>query len=158
MKSGFSKLGGVLGIVYCLGGFFLIFLGWNGAASNDAEAAQLPYVISGGLAGLGLIVVGAALIVANSMRTDRVALQAAIEDLRTGGSSSSNPSADAPVAAAADAGGEGSGDMVVAGSDSYHRPPCSLVQGQADQATMTRADARQSGRSACRVCNPDDDR
>ena len=68
MKNGWPKLGGVLGIVYCIAGFFLIFLGWNGAASHDREAAQIPYVISGGIAGLGLVVVGAALIVAHSLR------------------------------------------------------------------------------------------
>ena len=39
-----AKLGGVLGIVYCIAGFFLIFLGWNGAASNDRVPAQIPYV------------------------------------------------------------------------------------------------------------------
>ena len=82
MTKRWSKLGGVLGIVYCVAGFFLIFLGWNGAASNDRVEAQIPYVVSGGLGGLGLVVLGAALIVAHSLRTDRVELRGAIEDLR----------------------------------------------------------------------------
>jgi hypothetical protein len=82
MKNGWPKLGGVLGIVYCIAGFFLIFLGWNGAASHDREAAQIPYVISGGIAGLGLVVVGAALIVAHSLRADRIELRGSIDDLR----------------------------------------------------------------------------
>ncbi len=75
MKNGWPKLGGLLGIAYCIAGFFLIFLGWNGAASHDREPAQIPYVISGGIAGLGLVVLGAALIVAHSLRTDRVELR-----------------------------------------------------------------------------------
>jgi hypothetical protein len=82
MKIGWPKLGGLLGIAYCVVGFFLIFLGWNGAASNDDEPAQIPYVISGGIAGLALVVLGAALIVAYSLRTDRVELRASIDDLR----------------------------------------------------------------------------
>jgi hypothetical protein len=82
MTKRWSKLGGVLGIVYCIAGFFLIFLGWNGAASNDRVAAQIPYVVSGGIGGLGLVVLGSALIVAHSLRTDRVELRGAIEDLR----------------------------------------------------------------------------
>jgi len=82
MKNGWPKLGGVLGIVYCIAGFFLIFLGWNGAASNDREPAQTPYVISGGIAGLALVVVGAALIVAHSLRADRIELRGSIDDLR----------------------------------------------------------------------------
>ena len=82
MSKRWSKLGGVLGIAYCIAGFFLIFLGWNGAASHDRVEAQIPYLISGGLGGLGLVVVGAALIVAHSLRADRVELAGAIEDLR----------------------------------------------------------------------------
>jgi hypothetical protein len=82
MKNGWPKLGGLLGIGYCIVGFFLIFLGWNGAASNDREPAQIPYVISGGIAGLGLVVLGAALIVAHSLRTDRIELRGSIDDLR----------------------------------------------------------------------------
>jgi len=82
MNNGWPKLGGLLGIAYCVAGFFLIFLGWNGAASHDREPAQIPYVISGGIAGLGLVVLGAALIVAHSLRTDRVELRGSIDDLR----------------------------------------------------------------------------
>jgi hypothetical protein len=82
MTKRWSKLGGVLGIVYCVAGFFLIFLGWNGAASNDREPAQIPYLISGGIGGLGLVVVGSALIVAHSLRADRVELRGAIDELR----------------------------------------------------------------------------
>jgi len=82
MKNGWPKLGGLLGIAYCIAGFFLVFLGWNGAASNDRVEAQIPYVISGGIAGLGLVVLGASLIVAHSLRADRVELKASIDDLR----------------------------------------------------------------------------
>jgi hypothetical protein len=82
MTKHWSKLGGVLGIAYCIAGFFLIFLGWNGAASHDREPAQIPYLISGGIGGLGLVVLGSALIVAHSLRTDRVELRGTIEDLR----------------------------------------------------------------------------
>ena len=69
-------------IGYCIVGFFLIFLGWNGTASHDREPAQIPYVVSGGIAGLALVVLGAALIVAHSLRTDRVELRGSIDDLR----------------------------------------------------------------------------
>ena len=42
---------------------------------TTGETAQIPYVISGGIAGLGLVVLGSALIVAHSLRTDRVELR-----------------------------------------------------------------------------------
>ena len=99
MTKHWSKLGGVLGIVYCIAGFFLIFLGWNGAASNDREPAQIPYLISGGLGGLGLVVLGSALIVAHSLRADRVELRGAMEDLR---SAVSEPGADDVAASGRD--------------------------------------------------------
>ena len=83
MKNALPKLGGLLGIVYCIAGFFLIFLGWNGTASNDDEPGQIPYVVSGGIAGLALVVVGGALIVAHSLRADRIELRGSIDDLRS---------------------------------------------------------------------------
>jgi hypothetical protein len=93
MSKLWSKLGGVLGIAYCIGGFFLIFLGWNGAASYDREPAQIPYLISGGLGGLALVVLGSALIVVHSLRADRVELQGAIEDLPMSMRSTGEPGA-----------------------------------------------------------------
>jgi hypothetical protein len=154
MKNGWIKLGGVLGIVYCLAGFVLVFLGWNGAASNDRVEAQMPYLISGGIAGLGLIVVGAGLMVANSLRNDRVELRAAIDDLRDAVAASG--AARGGVAATATPTGASGAGLVVAGADSYHRPECALVQGQADVLTMTVAEARDGGRTPCRVCVPDE--
>ncbi len=42
-------------------GFLLIQVGWYGASGQGDVFEQLPYLISGGLGGLGLMVVGAAL-------------------------------------------------------------------------------------------------
>jgi hypothetical protein len=159
MRNQWVKLGGLLGIAYCIAGFVLIFLGWNGTASHNSEPAQIPYIVSGGIAGLGLVVVGAALIVAHSLRTDRVELRAAIEDLRAaierGVTAPAVGAEDAVVAAAVPAGG-GDVETVVAGSDSYHRPECSVVAGQAEAVTMSRADAIDAGLAPCRVCKPDE--
>jgi hypothetical protein len=155
MKNGWAKVAGLLGIAYCIVGFFLVFLGWNGTASKDDTPAQMPYVVSGGLAGLGLIIVGSALLVAHSLRTDRVELRGAIDDLRASVARGGGASA-ASVAAVA-SGGEtaGESDIVLVGSDSYHRPGCSLIEGQSDVVSMTAAEATAAGRSPCRICNPD---
>jgi hypothetical protein len=154
MRNQWVKLGGLLGIAYCIAGFVLIFLGWNGTASKDDAPAQIPYIVSGGIAGLGLVVVGAALIVAHSLRTDRVELRAAVDDLRA---AIERGAAAAP--AAAEGGGavlEGEGDTVLAGSDSYHRQGCAVAAGQSGAVAMSRAEATAAGLSACRVCNPDE--
>jgi hypothetical protein len=158
MRNQWVKLGGLLGIAYCIAGFVLIFLGWNGTASKDDVPAQIPYVVSGGIAGLGLVVVGAALIVAHSLRTDRVELRGAIDDLRAAIERGA-PAASVPAASVAEGGEavvEGEGDTVLAGSDSYHRPACAVVAGQTGAVAMSRAAAVAAGLAACRVCNPDE--
>ena len=60
-----SKLGNQLGALFCLAGFVLIWVGWNGAASYDTSIRQFPYLISGGIAGLCLVQVG----VSKTLRT-----------------------------------------------------------------------------------------
>ena len=152
MRNQWAKLGGVLGIVYCIAGFFLIFLGWNGAASNDRVEAQVPYVVSGGIAGLALVVLGAGLIVAHSLRTDSVELKAAIDDLRRSievGAPAASAAGAAPSAAVV-GGGE-----VVAGTQTYHRPTCAVIADQPVATRMTAATAVAAGLEPCRVCHPE---
>jgi len=144
MNNLWSRLGGVLGIAYCVAGFFLIFLGWNGAATYDRVPAQLPYVVSGGFGGLGLIVLGSALIIAQSRRGTGVVATAPTAPTAPTASS-------AAVPAAVGLGGE---ETVVAGPTSYHRPGCRVIEGQADLTTMTLSAASASGRTPCRVCTP----
>jgi hypothetical protein len=153
MRNHWVKLGGLLGIAYCIAGFVLIFLGWNGTASKDTETAQIPYIVSGGIAGLGLVVVGAALIVAHSLRTDRVELRGAIEDLRAAIERGVPASA---VESSAVVPGGGGDDTVLAGAESYHRPACTLVAGQAEAVAMSRTAATEAGLTPCRVCKPDE--
>jgi hypothetical protein len=73
--SRFDRFGAKLGVVVALAGFVLIFLGWNGAASVDRLTAQFPYLISGGMAGLGLVIFGAILIAVDARRDDEKRLE-----------------------------------------------------------------------------------
>lgn len=43
-------------------GFIFMFFGWYGASRTPREIEQVPYLISGGLIGLGLVFVGALLL------------------------------------------------------------------------------------------------
>lgn len=148
MKLRWDKLGGLLGILYCVVGAVLIFLGWNGAASYDRVSAQVPYLVSGGIGGLALVVLGSALIVAQSHRDDRASLQATLEDLRE--TLGRVAAAEEVVAVAHGAGA----DVVLAGPNAYHRPSCRLVVGQADVTPMSIAAARERSLEACRICAP----
>jgi hypothetical protein len=151
MKLRWDRLGGGLGILYCIAGLVLIFLGWNGAASYDRVAAQMPYVISGGLAGLALCVIGAGVIVASGARAERAKLQASIEDLREALERTAEA---AVVTGARPAAGVPSAQEVLAGPNAYHRADCGLVEGQTGLTPMTAAAAQERGLEACRICNP----
>lgn len=155
MRNRWDMLGGRLGIAYCIAGFVLIFLGWNGAASYNRSFEQTPYLVSGGIAGLGLIVLGAALIVAQSLRHDRVELRGSIDDLRAAVQQLADGGGG--VGPVVRTGGGTGGDTVVASSASYHRPTCRLIQGQAGMTTMTAAEAAAGDLDPCRICDPDSD-
>jgi hypothetical protein len=148
VKELWDQLGAKLGILLCLGGFVALWAGWNGAASYDNVPAQFPYLISGGLVGLGLIVIGAAMIVVDTNRAGREELQATLAELRTA-LESSGVSGGATVAARTVG-----PDAVVAGAASYHRPDCHLVEGRPETRVMTADEAEDDGLSPCRICKP----
>jgi hypothetical protein len=144
-------------VAYWVAGLVLVFLGWNGAASWNSVAAQVPYLISGGLAGLCLVVIGAAVVIVQNARADRTALQSTLLELQQ----ALGRVADGGVPAGA-AGGTsvapgsagGAGEAVVAGSSSFHRPSCRLVQGQSGLRTVSISAATSEGLTPCRACDP----
>ena len=81
MKQFWSDLGSKLGTGLCGAGVLLVFLGWNGAASVDRVEAQFPYLISGGIAGLSLVIIGVGLIIVQNQRSDRALLQQTLREL-----------------------------------------------------------------------------
>ncbi len=64
------KFARFLGLVLCGAGFLLIILGWAGAARRSCIDCQIPYLLSGGAAGLGLILFGVTIVVMAQLRTD----------------------------------------------------------------------------------------
>jgi hypothetical protein len=53
-----------------LGGLAAV-IGWVGVSGKTLEALQLPYLASGGIGGLILTAVGAALLISSDLRLDR---------------------------------------------------------------------------------------
>jgi hypothetical protein len=141
-----SRVTGQLGMLLCLAGFVVMFLGWNGAASYTALVLQFPYLISGGILGLSLVVIGAALLVVQNQRTDRMRLQGAIERLTA---AVERQHSGAAVRDQLDV-----DDYVVAGTESYHRLECELPEAS-DEARLIRLDEAVTRKlSPCRVCGP----
>src|SRR4051812_15842488 len=150
MRRTWARLGGQLGLGLVAAGLLLIGLAWNGAASVDFVSGQIPYLLSGGAPGLGLIVLGAAMIVAQNSRHDRSLVETQLKDLNT---------AIARLANAIGGGGPGAhnggGVRVVMGRSSYHRPECRLAKGK-ELPLATIEAAEEEGLSPCRICNPDE--
>ena len=134
----------ILGLLFAAIGFAVIGFGWNGAAREALVDKQFPYLISGGVGGLALVMFGGVLLLMAQLRSERAKLAAQIEEM---GSLVSK-------AAAAPAAEAGTNGRVVAGSATYHRSDCRLVQGKSDLDVVPVEVARERGLSACRVCNP----
>lgn len=81
MKSWLQNSPVSVGVLLAAIGFVLIFLAWNGAAGVDHIQGQLPYVISGGLTGLGLIGAGLTTILVQASRRDSRELSERMEEL-----------------------------------------------------------------------------
>jgi hypothetical protein len=143
-----SKLGNQLGALFCLAGFVLVWVGWNGAASYDRDTRQFPYLISGGIAGLCLVIVGVGLFVVQSQRAESARLEEVLASL----SRILETLVEVSGGVAGGIGGEG---LVLAGSTAYHRPACHLVEDHPRLRTMTAEMAAESGLAPCRACEPD---
>lgn len=158
-----AGMAGRIGLGLSVLGFFVILVSWNGAAGLDYASGQLPYLLSGGAGGLGLIIVGAALLVAESNRRDRAILERQLHELNasvarlSAATSAVAGNGAAPVASAPRRRGAAStsvANLVVAGRTSFHDPSCHLVEGRSDGVKMSREDAVAEGLAPCRVCNP----
>lgn len=127
-------------------GAVLVMLGWYGTAYTNIFTEQIPYLISGGLLGLGLIVVAGFLAVssiqAREIRELRMDLLRVLEALPAGGGS---------------AGGRGKADgrvYVVPGGRSFHLPGCPILEGK-DSEELAPAGAADAGYVSCKLCGPD---
>jgi hypothetical protein len=69
----------VLGLLIATGGGVAIGFGWAGAAQESCVDCQIPYLLSGGAAGVGLIIFGIALLLLAQIRTESRRLGERIE-------------------------------------------------------------------------------
>ena len=148
-----SKFGHQLGVLCCLAGFVLLWVGWNGAASYDSSIRQFPYLISGGLGGLGLIIIGVGLWTVQTQRAERARLESNLAGLErvleTLVEVVGRTSGDRGLALV------GENGLVLAGSTAYHDPSCPLVQDHPRLQTTTPEFAEESGLAPCRTCSPE---
>jgi hypothetical protein len=148
-----NKLGHHLGVLFCLAGFALLWVGWNGAASYDSSIRQFPFLISGGLGGLGLIIIGVGLWTVQSQRTERARLESNLAGLER--ILETLVEVVGVTAGGRDVALAGENGLVLAGASAYHDPACPLVQDHPRLRTTTPGRAAESGLAPCRTCSPE---
>jgi hypothetical protein len=136
-----------LAVGFAAAGFLLIVMGWNGAAGVDYVQGQVPYLISGGVGGIGLIGVGLMLAVVQEMRRTNAETVARIDAL-TELLAADRMLEGGPSGVPTD------GTAVVAGKAVFHDPACRLVESRPGLQAMGSVEARRRGLVPCRVCRP----
>jgi hypothetical protein len=131
-------------------GVLLVLIGWLGTARTPLVFEQVPYVVSGGLLGLALVVIGGFLyfaywqtLVIRALRESTTELSASL--LRIEGLLAVDARADSRRAAADDQ------LVATATGTMLHRPDCSVVVGR-DRLRPVPPGA--PGMTPCSLCQP----
>lgn len=131
-------------------GVVALVVAWVGVSDEIFVARQVPYIVSGGLGGVALIVLAGVLLGTHDLyryadRLDR--LEQKVDDIHrmlvVAWDDGAGPSTvgDASVVA------------VLPRGSSYHRPDCVAVQGKSVDHLPTQEAAR-AGLSPCKLCEP----
>lgn len=157
----------VLGWVLAALGGLALLLGWYGVSGQALTAKQLPYLVSGGLTGIGLLVIAAVFLATEDVRRqlDRLGeverkvdalyglFAADMAEAATGGAAG-HVTTVLPVTSRPGAQDQAAAVALPAGS-SYHRPGCALVAGKAEAEQVDSASVGARGLRPCRVCDPE---
>lgn len=138
-------------------GIAVIILGWHGAAYGNVDQKQIPYLISGGILGLAIVVVGCFFYWAHWLYRiyDQADLhhqemireqREMIHALLGSGFQPGHFNGDASRS-------DGRGFVVTPTGSNFHTPACPLI---ANRASSTRTISEEEARDMrpCRVCEP----
>lgn len=130
-------------------GVVFVMLGWYGAAHTNILTEQIPYLISGGLLGLGLIIVAG--IMAVGARSDRETSALRTEIAKLAATANANSAPMGPAAFATN----GHHVFTVRGGRSYHEPGCPILEGKEGVRELQPAAAVGAGLAPCKLCATD---
>lgn len=133
-------------------GIVLVILGWYGTAYTNIITEQIPYLISGGLLGLGLIILAGVLAASGAQKRDndelRRDLTRAIRALEfASGQPVDERLARTPVSA------NGHLVFVLPGGRSFHEAGCPIIEGKPTVDEMPQGEAITEGYAACKLCD-----
>lgn len=151
-------------------GALVMLIGYFGVSREAIPAKQIPYLVSGGIGGVFLAVVGAYFLGTQEMRKDSGRLdrlEQMVEDLHGALLRRADaPTVAIPTPAEAASGSNGSRSTsgataaparrvaVVDGGEMFHRLQCAMVDGKREVEELTPAAARKRGLRPCSVCTP----
>jgi hypothetical protein len=137
-------LQGWLGIAVMAAGYAILGICFIGYLLAEDANDRMDLALAGGASGLGLLVVGAALVLAERSRGFAEASErtqsALLERLQALTTREARPDLFSLP------------ELVVASGQSFHRPDCLLVAERSDLSEMKLVAALQGGRTACRLC------
>jgi hypothetical protein len=139
-------------------GALALFLGWYGVSGESLTSKQLPYLVSGGLTGIALIVVASVFLATDDVRRQL----SQVDDLRRKVDDLyalfveeiAVPSAGAGAGTSATTAAAESAVVALPAGTSYHRSDCALVNGKSDAAAVDDRLIRARKLRPCRVCEP----
>ena len=147
-----------IGWVFIGIGALLILLGYFGVSREAIVAKQIPYLVSGGIGGMFLAVLGAYFLSTQELRRDSGRLdrlEQMVEELHQ--ALLRRPDAPDLTALASTNGAAKASParkvFTTDGSDLFHRQGCSMVDGK-EPAELTPAAARKRGLRPCPLCTP----
>ena len=152
-------------------GIAVIIIGWHGAAYGNVDQKQIPYLISGGILGLAIVVVGCFFFWAHwlyrlheqaeihheeALREQRETMKALIDALATGGAGRlpAAPEGSAGgVSVSANGRAVGRTFVATATGTNFHTAGCPMVANRAG-ALRTISEHEAEEMKPCRVCEP----
>lgn len=142
-------------------GLVLVLLSWWGAARTPYLFEQVPYLISGGLLGLGLVMTGGFVLfgswIARTARQQQAISYELLEAVRAVRDEIAALPTNPTSAPARRRGSNGSaagpsGLVVTANGSMLHRPDCVVVARREDLHAVTSKES--AGLAPCRLCDP----
>ena len=144
----------IVGIALLPVGLTALLIGWLGVASNGYVFLQLPYVVSGGMVGLGLLVASGTIYLASWISRSAAVQRRQNDELLRAVAQLHQALAAAPGGGAGGGGTNGHGVahyLATPSGSMYHRPDCAIVTGRDD---LREVEPDTAGMKPCGMCDP----
>lgn len=151
----------VVGWVCVAGAAVFVLAGYLGVSREAIVAKQLPYLISGGIGGVVLAIVGAYLLGTEDLRRDAARLdrlERMVAELHAVLLSRPDappvPAPGTPEVALTAPNGSGHGLYALPDGEVFHRAGCTMIEGKASVRAVNRTTIRRRGLAPCPMCEP----